>query len=121
MIPAMGAVPVGVQVDKVGVLGLQRQIGTLVELAGPAQPVDRDDAGVDQGHIHALAGQLLAPQGLGPNRLGQVVDSAPVDVVPELGRALGALPASCTDPSTVTEVTRPSGVAESAPAGARWR
>jgi hypothetical protein len=59
-------VPIGVQAHQVGVLGLQRQIRALGELGRPLEPVDGQPPGVDQGHVHPPAGQLLGPQAWAP-------------------------------------------------------
>ena len=56
----VGAVAEGVQVAKVGRLRLERQVRAVDHLAGLVQPLDRGDAGVDQRHADALAGQRLA-------------------------------------------------------------
>src|SRR5207248_7575942 len=62
----VGAVTVGVDVSRAGVLGFERQVGAVDNLAGGVEAVDGGDARVDDGHVHALTGDAAGPQGLGP-------------------------------------------------------
>jgi hypothetical protein len=74
----MGAMSVCVQVGKLGCVGLEGQVGAVVELVGPVEARDRGDAGVDHGHVDVLAGEAGPPVGLGAGHQGGVVQGADV-------------------------------------------
>ena len=56
----VGAVAVGVEPGEIVEAAFVREVGPVDDLAGLVEPVDRSDAGVDQGDVDALPGRVLA-------------------------------------------------------------
>ncbi len=58
----VGAVPVGVEMTKVVGLGLEGEVGAVDDLVRVGESGYRGDAGVDDGHVHALAAETGVPE-----------------------------------------------------------
>jgi hypothetical protein len=68
-------VPEGVEVGHPGLLAVERQVGPVDHVAA-GEAGHRRDAGVDQGHADALAGESLAVGVVRADDLGDVVQRA---------------------------------------------